>query len=202
MRCISEVKLASKASTLALEEEKVVVLANHKRKIIQIAMKSIVVSILGAAFVFSSTSVARPRSVPLAQAQTLQSSWGISGFAEYSWHRANDGRELYSSPVYISLSGNSLNIYNTYNTAPLGQQTACGGFGCDLGRGQLLATLTVVPQGTDHYTVVSASQDVDYLQGAQCRINQDLAVFGAFECFSLSGPNIDQPSIYRFIPGT
>lgn len=164
-------------------------------------MKNIVISVLSAAFLLMGTSGARVQGVPLAQAPTLETGWGDgSGFAYYTWLRSEDDREPYSSAVYLSLSGNSLSIYNTYNAAPLGHLTRCGGLGCDLGKGQLLATLEVVPQGSNRYTVVSTSQKTSFLQGAQCRVAE--SYMQVFECFSSSGPSADLPGIFRFSPGT
>ena len=164
-------------------------------------MKNIVISVLSAAFLLVGTSGARAQGVPLAQAQTLETDWAISSsFADYKWLRTEDEEEFYSSAVYLSLSGNSLSIYNSYKAAPLGQQARCGGFGCDLGKGQLLATLEVIPQGNKRYTVASASQKASFLQGAQCRLAGSHFYF--FECFSSRGPIGDTPSTFRFTPGT
>ena len=164
-------------------------------------MKNVVISVLSAAFLLIGTSSARAQGMPLAQAQTLETVWADgSGFANYAWLRTEDDGELYSSAVYLSLSGNSLSIYNTYNAAPLGQLARCGGLGCDLGKGQLLATLEVMPQGDNRYTVVSASQKASFLQGAQCRVAGSYFYF--FECFSPRGPIGDFISTFRFTPGT
>ena len=164
-------------------------------------MKNIVISILSAAFLLIGTSSARAQGVPLAQSQTLETVWADgSGFASYEWFRTEDEGELYASAVYLSLSDNSLSIYNTYNAAPLGHSARCGGLGCDLGKGQLLATLEVVSQGSNRYTVVNTSEKTSFLQGAQCRVAG--SYFQFFECFSLSGPSADLPSTFRFSPGT
>lgn len=166
-----------------------------------IAMKNIVISALSAAFLLMGTSGAKAQGVPLAQAQTLETGWADgSGFANYTWLRSEDDGELYSSAVYLSLSGNTLSIYNTYNAAPLGQLARCGGLGCDLGKGQLLATLEVVPRGSNRYTVINTSQKTSFLQGAQCNVAG--SYFQFFECFSPSGPIFDSPSTFRFTPGT
>lgn len=164
-------------------------------------MKNIVISVLSAGFLLMGTSGARAQGVLLAQARTLETGWTDgAGFANYAWLRTEDEGELYASAVYLSLSGNSLSIYNTYNAAPLGQLARCGGLGCDLGKGQLLATLEVVPQGNNRYTVTSASQKASFLQGAQCRVVEDY--MQVFECFASSGPMADLPSTFRFSPGT
>lgn len=164
-------------------------------------MKNIAISVLSAAFLLMGTSGARAQEVPLAQSQTLETAWAYdSGFANYAWLRTEDEGELYSSAVYLSLSGNSINIYNTYNAAPLGHSARCGGLGCDLGKGQLLATIEVAPQGGNRYSVVAASQKASFLQGAQCRVAGSFPQ--VFECFSSSGPSADLPSIFRFSPGT
>lgn len=164
-------------------------------------MKNIVASVLSAAFLLISASGVGSQEVSLAQAQTLETDWADGpGFASYAWLRAEDNRELYSSAVYLSLSGNSLSIYNTYNAEPLGHSARCGGLGCDLGKGQLLATIEVMPQGGNRYSVVTASQKASFLQGAQCRVAE--SYLQVFECFSSSGPNVDLPSAFRFSPGT
>lgn len=164
-------------------------------------MKNIVISVLSTAFLLIGTSGARAQGVTLAQAQTLETVWADgSGFANYVWLRTEDEGELYSSAVYLSLSGNSLSIYNTYNAAPLGHSARCGGLGCDLGKGQLLATLEVVPQGSNRYTVINTSEKTSFLQGAQCKVTG--SYFQFFECFSPSGPSADLPSTFRFTPGT
>lgn len=137
----------------------------------------------------------------IAQAQTLETVWtDATGFAYFDWLRAEDNRELYSSSLYLSVSGNTLSIYNTYNAEPLGRLARCGGLGCDLGTGSLVATLEFVQQGSNLFTVQSASSRASFLQGAQCRIVGN--VLQALECFSEQGPSADMPSVFRFSPGT
>ena len=130
-------------------------------------MKKNIITALSAVLLLCGVSDATAQGVPLAQARTLEAGWvDSSGFTSFAWLRSDDNRELYSSAVYLSLSGNKLSIYNTYNAAPLGQLARCGGLGCDLGKGQLLATLEVVPQGSNRYLVTNASQKASFLQGA------------------------------------
>lgn len=164
-------------------------------------MKKIAISILSVALLLSCTLEAKAQGLKVAQSQTLQDSWADApGFASFTWARDEDGREIYSSSVYLSVSDNQLSIYNTYNTAPLGHLARCGGLGCDLGKGQLLATLEVVKQGQNLFTVTSTSDKASFLQGAQCRIDE--SYLQVFKCFSLRGPNSEMPSIFTFSPGT
>lgn len=166
-----------------------------------IAMKKIAISILGAALLLSCPLKVKAQGLQVAQSQTLQDNWGnATGFASFVWSRSEDGGEIYASTVYLSLSGNKLSIYNTYNAAPLGHLARCGGLGCDLGKGQLLANLEVVKQGQNLFTVTSTSDKVSFLQGAQCRIEE--SYLQVFKCFSLRGPNSDMPSVFTFSPGT
>lgn len=164
-------------------------------------MNKFVTSVLSASLLLSANSVVIAQEVLVAQTQTLETSWRDgAGYTDFSWLRSEGNRELYSSTVYIAVSGNSVDIYNTYNAAPLGQLARCGRLGCDLGRGQLIAELSVVPQGGNRYVVQSASQSASFLQGAQCRVAESYVQ--VFECFSLSGPNADLPSVFRFSPGS
>lgn len=155
----------------------------------------------GAALLLSCTLETKAQTLQVAQSQTLQDSWADApGFASFTWARDEDGRELYSSTVYLALSDNQLSIYNTYNAAPLGHSARCGGLGCDLGRGQLLATLEVVKQSQNIFTVTNTSDRASFFQGAQCRIDE--SYLQVFKCFSLRGPNSEMPSIFTFSPST
>ena len=193
--------LAHSAITLPMLKSVRTVQSIQEQKYTSITMKKIAISILSTALLLSCTSEVKAQSLQVAQNQTLQDSWADApGFASFTWARDEDGREIYSSAVYLSLSGNQLSIYNTYNAAPLGHLARCGGLGCDLGRGQLLANLEVVKQNRNLFTVTSTSDKVSFLQGAQCRIDE--SYLQVFECFSLRGPNSEMPSVFRFSPGT
>lgn len=174
----------------------------NNKKHISIAVKKTAISILSATLLLSCTTLeVQAQSLPLAQSQMLQDNWtDATGFARFTWSRDEDGGEVYSSAVYLSLSGNQLSIYNTYNAAPLGHLAQCGGLGCDLGKGDLLANLEVVKQGQNLFTVVNTSDNVSFLQGAQCRIEE--SYLQVFKCFSLRGPNSEMPSVFTFSPGT
>ena len=173
----------------------------YKNKYTSTTMEKIAISILSAALLLSCTLEVKAQRLQVAQNQTLQDSWtDAPGFASFTWARDEDGREIYSSAVYLTLSDNQLSIYNTYNAAPLGHLARCGGLGCDLGRGQLLATIEVVKQGQHLFTVMSTSDKASFLQGAQCRIDE--SYLQVFECFSLRGPNLEMPSVFMFSPGT
>jgi hypothetical protein len=168
---------------------------------ISIAMKEIAISILSAALLLSSTLEVKAQGLQVAQTPSLQSTWADgSGFSSFTWSRAEDGGEIYSSAVYLSLSGNRLSIYNTYNAAPLGHSARCGGLGCDLERGQLVADLEVVKQDQNLFTVISTSGNADFLQGASCAVEE--SYLQVFKCFSLRGPNSEIPSVFEFAPGS
>ncbi len=164
-------------------------------------MKRIVISILSVGLLLSHTLDAKSQRTQVAQTQTLETNWSDApGFADFTWHRAEDDGEVYSSVVYLSLSGNKLSIYNTYNAAPLGHLARCGGLGCDLGTGQLLGILEVTQQDRNLFIVTNASDKTSFLQGAQCRVEE--SYLQVFECFSLRGPDAEVPSVFRFSPGT
>ena len=166
-----------------------------------VAVKKIAISILSAMLLLSCSLAVQAQRLQVAQSQTLQDNWtNATGFASFTWSRNEDGNEIYASTVYLSLSGNQLSIYNSYNIAPLGHLARCGGLGCDLGRGQLLANLEVTKQGQNLFTVTSTSDNVSFLQGAQCRIEE--SYLQVFDCFSLRGPNSEMPSVFTFSPGT
>ena len=164
-------------------------------------MKNITISIMSIAFLLIATLDSRAQEMLVAQTQTLESTWTDGyGFTNFTWLRSDDNRELYSSTVYLSLSGNSLDIYNTYSAAPLGHLARCGGLGCDLGKGQLLASVEFTQQNDGTYFVTSASDKADFLQGASCAVNESF--LPVLECFSSRGPGADISSIFRFLPGT
>jgi hypothetical protein len=74
---------------------------------------------------------------------SLSQTWSNANktFVLFSWSRAEDNREIYSSALYTEVSQNTLKIYNTYKLEPFGKNARCGGLGCDLGQGQLVGTL-------------------------------------------------------------
>ncbi len=193
--------LAHNAITLPMLKSFRTVQNLQKQKHMSIAVGKIAISILSAALLLSCGLEVKAQRLQVAQNQTLQDSWADApGFASFTWIRDEDGGEMYSSTVYLSLSGNNLDIYNTYNAAPLGHLARCGDLGCDLERGQLLANLEVVKQDQNLFTVKSTSDKVSFLQGAQCRIDE--SYLQVFECFSLRGPNSEMPSVFTFSPGT
>ena len=192
---------AHSAITLSMLESLRTVQDLTKQKYISITMRKIAISILSAALLLICTLEVKAQGRQVAQGQTLQDIWAdAAGFASFTWARDVDGSEIYSSAVYLSLSDNQLSIYNTYNTAPLGHLARCGGLGCDLGRGQLLANLEVARQGQNLFTVTSTSDKASFLQGAQCRIDE--GYLQVLKCSSLRGPNSEMPSIFTFSPGT
>jgi len=134
-----------------------------------------------------------------------------SGFATFSWIRGEDKGTLYQSAIYLELNRNKLSIYNTYNRAPLGMYTRCGGLGCDLGKGSLVGTLNFKKQ-QDTFIVESATGQSSFLKGAQCTLDESrLLVSAILECRTnktplplppIGTPRNDMPSIFIFSPGT
>jgi hypothetical protein len=133
---------------------------------------------------------------------SLSEVWGDAnkGFVSFSWLRAEDNREIYSSALYTEISQNTLSIYNTYKLEPFGKNARCGGLGCDLGKGQLVGSLKFDPKGS-RFIVREASGKAGFLAGAQCRVVE--SYMKVLECLSSKTPaSSDMPSIFRFAPGT
>jgi hypothetical protein len=143
-----------------------------------------------------------PVEIAQQRTSTLESAWTDgTGFTSYIWSRATDGGSLYSSSIYTVVSGNTLSIYNTYMSEPLGQFARCGGLGCDLGRGELVATIEFASQANGSFVVQSASSRASFLQDAQCRIIGEH--MKSLECRAPHGPSVQNlPSTFTFIPGT
>jgi hypothetical protein len=132
---------------------------------------------------------------------TLEAAWANRGFTAFSWIRMDDSHSLYNGTVYTEVTGNTLSIYNSYLRSPLGQLARCGGLGCDLGKGALIATLEVEPQGNS-FIVKSASGSASFLQGAVCNVLQT-DYPPVLECISNQSPAFSNiPSRFRFSPGT
>jgi hypothetical protein len=143
-----------------------------------------------------------PVEIAQQRTSTLESAWTDgTGFTSYTWSRASDGGSFYSSSIYTVVSGNTLSIYNTYMSEPLGQFARCGGLGCDLERGELVATIEFAYQSSNTFVVQSASPRASFLQDAQCRITGEY--MKVLECSAPRGPSVQNlPSIYTFVPGT
>ena len=84
-----------------------------------------------------------------------------------------------------------MTLYNSHQLEPLGQNARCGGFGCNLAKGSLVATLTFERQG-NLFVVREASERASFLQGAKCRLKPSYN--DILEC---SSPN--SPAVYRFV---
>jgi hypothetical protein len=150
--------------------------------------------------------VAQLLSISIAQGQqrseSLGQAWsdGNKNFTLYSWLRAEDESEIYSSPVYTEINQNTLNVHNTYRLDPFGKNARCGGLGCDLGKGQLIATLRFDSKG-DSFLIKEASGNAAFLKGSQCRLIRGYVQ--VLECTSTQNPSGSKmPSIFRFSPGS
>jgi len=150
----------------------------------------------------------KPKEFSLAQRNqlTLENEFVEWAFVGYEWLSANDRSSIYESTIYIEVKGNTMSIYNTYNREPLGRIASCGGLGCDLGKGSLLATLSFANQG-NAYVVRDASQKAAFLKGSRCKVVPD--AMPVLECFSNQAPTpgdgrnyLNMPSIIKFVPGT
>lgn len=132
--------------------------------------------------------------------QTLQSAWGFSsGFTFFHWLRAEDKGKVYSSTVHILVKNNKLSIFNAYQREPLGQLARCGGLGCDLGKGSLIATLKFLRQG-DRFIIKTTSSKATFLKGASCKV--DKTGLSSLECLSDEGPQGKFPSLFKFLSGS
>ncbi len=121
-------------------------------------------------------------------------------FVSFSWLRAEDNQEIYSSALYTEISQNTLSIYNTYKLEPFGKNARCGGLGCDLGKGQLVGSLKFEPKGS-RFIVHEASGKAGFMVGAQCSVVDSYAL--VLECVSSKTPaSSNMPSIFRFSPGS
>ena len=143
---------------------------------------------------------------PQSQAQpisaTLEQRWTDGqGFATYTWMRAEDRGDLYSSDIVIRVSGNRATFFNTFKVAPFGKYARCGGLGCDLGVGQQIAQLDFTQRG-EHFVVMRASGGLAFLLGSDCHLKQ--SYLRTLECQSAKNPAgvNNMPSIYKFEPGT
>ena len=146
----------------------------------------------------SSTSfvLAQPNNSDISQA------WSSAKktFVSFSWLRAEDKREIYSSALYTEINQNTLSIYNTHKLEPFGKNARCGGLGCDQGKGEMIGTLKFEPN-RNRFIVREASGKAGFLKGAQCQIVDDYML--VLECTSNKSPaTINMPSIFRFSPGS
>lgn len=135
------------------------------------------------------------------RSNTLNQTWTDgNGFTSVSWSFVEDGEEIYSSAVYTEINQNTLNIYNTYQLDPFGKYARCGGLGCDLGKGQLIATLKFESKGSS-FVVKEASGNASFLKGSQCKLVE--SYLKVLECTSTQNPSGNRmPSIFRFSPGS
>jgi len=141
-----------------------------------------------------------PLQIGQQSSQSLQSRWSDGvGFVTLNWLRASDRATLYSSTVYLSVTGNRISVFNTYAKEPFGQLARCGGLGCDLGKGALVATLDLVPKGNS-LSVQNASAKASFLKGATCSVVEDY--LQVLECSSSKGAQGSLPSLFVFAPGT
>lgn len=134
--------------------------------------------------------------------RSLSQAWSDANkaFVSFSWSRAEDNQEIYSSALHTEISQNTLSIYNTHKLDPFGKNARCGGLGCDLGKGQLVATLKFEPKG-NRFIVREASSKAGFLTGAQCRLVAGYMV--VLECTSNKSPaSSNMPSIFRFTPSS
>lgn len=133
-------------------------------------------------FISAPSLASESKQLTLAQQKqsTLENDFTTDTFAHYEWVSPDSGEPIYESGIYIVVQGNKMSIYNTYNRYPLGTAAQCGGFGCDLGKGSLLATLDFVKQGND-YIVRNASQRAAFLQGSRCKVVEFATTI--LECF-------------------
>ena len=145
----------------------------------------------------SSPILAQDRNSPLGQV------WpdANKAFLLFSWSRVEDNEEIYSSALYTEISQNTLNIYNTYKLEPFGKSARCGGLGCDLAKGQLVASLKFESNG-NRFVVRESSGKAGFLTGAKCRVLEENYLL-VLECRSNKTPDsINMPSIFRFAPGS
>lgn len=134
--------------------------------------------------------------------RSLSQAWSDANkaFMSFSWLRPEGNQIIYSSALYTETNQNTLSIYNTYKLDPFGKNARCGGLGCDLGKGQLIAILKLESKGS-RFIVREASGKAGFLAGAQCRLVADYMT--VLECISNKSPvSSNMPSIFRFAPGS
>jgi hypothetical protein len=135
------------------------------------------------------------RNIPLSQAWTD----AHQNFVTYRW-LSPGGDTIYSSTLYTEISQNTLSIYNTYVRDPFGSNAICGGLGCDLGKGQLIATLRFESQGS-RFIIRQTSGRTDFLLGAQCHLVDSYMT--VLVCTSNNSPMpYSRPNIFRFSPAS
>lgn len=150
--------------------------------------------------VLSSVILHGAMSKPL-PAQSLPDFWTGQGFAFLQWLRVEDESVLYRSEVFMTTDSNQLNVYNTFKKEPFGSLARCGGLGCDLEQGNLVATLTFASGQNGTLLVSAATGSARFMQGARCQIEQ--SYLPVLTCYTEQGPNsINVPSMIRFSPGT
>jgi hypothetical protein len=135
---------------------------------------------------------------------TLTSSWsnaGSTAFMRFTWRRIDGNTALYSSDLATELTGNTLRLFNTYKRDPFGKYARCGGLGCDLGRGQLLSTISFEPRG-GLFIVRNASGTASFLTGAQCTLRGTRDMQELVCRTSQTPTSVAMPSAFIFSPGT
>lgn len=153
---------------------------------------------------FVSLTIFAPSQLVFAQRKdlTLQEAWGFTrGFTSFDWLRAEDKKTIYSSVVYTEINQRTLKVHSTYKQDPFGKSSRCSGLGCDLSKGQLIATLNFESRG-NLLIVQSATGKAAFLNGARCKLVESNINF--LECTSKQNPNSAAkiPSIFRFAPGS
>lgn len=127
---------------------------------------------------------------------------GFDGFYSYSWQRSDNERPLYQSAVFALSRGNKLCIYQTVQQDPFGSLALCGGLGCDLDRGELIAALEFEPSADGTLIVESTTGLASFMRGAVCQV--DASYLPTLVCRSSQSPNsqIQGDAIIVFAPAS
>lgn len=108
----------------------------------------------------------------LSQEPGLEDDLRANGFFSYTWLRPEDREPLYKSAVFAVSKGNKLCVYESVHQDPFGSLARCGGLGCDLKKGELVAILEFKPNTDGTLLVQSATGSTSFMRGAVCQVDK------------------------------
>ncbi|NER81882.1 MAG: hypothetical protein F6K42_20420 [Leptolyngbya sp. SIO1D8] len=112
---------------------------------------------------------------------------GFDGFYSYSWQLPENERPIYQNAVFVLSRGNNLCVYQTVQLDPFGSLALCGGLGCDLEKGELIAELEFTPNADGTLLVQSTTGLASFMRGAVCQV--DASYLPTLVCRSPQSPN-------------
>jgi len=142
------------------------------------------------------------KSGSLSQEPGLEDDLGADGFFSYTWLRLEDEKPFHESVVFAVSKGNTLCLYQSIQQDPFGSLALCGGLGCDLKRGELVAILEFKPNTDGTLLVQSVTGLVSFMRGAVCQV--DASYLPTLVCRSSQSPSsqVQGDAIIVFAPAS